>query len=52
MQYTVEIVTHITRGDSYEAGRVVASSHEEASKRACDLGIVKDFQTFRVVPVK
>jgi hypothetical protein len=46
--YAVEIVTHITRGDSYDAGRVTAATHEDASRLACEQGIVRDFQTFRV----
>lgn len=47
-EYRVLRITHITRGDHYEVGRVHARSHDEAQQLACDSGLVEDFQTFRV----
>lgn len=50
-EWKVMRVTNVTTHAAYEVGRVRASDCESAQQLACELKMIRDYQTLRVEPV-
>jgi hypothetical protein len=49
-EFRVMRVTNVSTHEAYEVGRVRATDADHAQRLACDLDLIRDFQTFRVEP--